>query len=113
MKDNGTLLIMVGGFGEESGDYMLEVNTFYDDYPASPFNAPWIDTSGTIEAVAEFIGDIDSFKFNLSKNEVLSMNIVTAANSDDYTMEDTPDFSITTPNGQLITQSSTLFKVNP
>ena len=112
MKDNGTLLIMVGGFGEESGDYMLEVNTFYDDYPASPFNAPWIDTSGTIEAVAEFIGDIDSFKFNLSKNEVLSMNIVTAANSDDYTMEDTPDFSITTPNGQLITQSSTLFKVN-
>ena len=40
------------------------------------------------------------------------MNFVTAANSDDYTMEDTPDFSITTPNGQLIKQSSTLFTIN-
>ena len=112
MKDNGTLLIMVGGFGEESGDYRLEVNALYDDYPASPFNAPWIDTSGTIEAVAEYAGDVDSFKFNLSKNEVFFMNFVTAANSDDYTMEDTPDFSITTPNGQLIEQSSTLFTIN-
>ena len=71
MGQNGTLTIEVGDFGRSSGDFTLTVLPVEDDHPTSLYNADWLESPASLIGEAEFDGDQDSFKFNLTSGETL------------------------------------------
>ena len=96
MGQNGTLTIEVGGFGRSSGDFTLTVLPVEDDHPTSLYNADWLESPASLIGEAEFDGDQDSFKFNLTSGETLLLEVT------NLTMEEAPDFVLMAPSGLMM-----------
>ena len=67
-----------------------------DDHPTSLYNADWLESPASLIGEAEFDGDQDSFKFNLTSGETLLFEVT------NLTMDEAPDFILMTPSGVMM-----------